>query len=158
MTTTIDTVTPLSSLSVLTHLRALAAEPSGSATDDWITTADKQAAYLNQLLADSSEAISAALSRLIPNLAVTQVDNLPVPGTSFWARCQWHIHIRANDPTDIQAVTVFHHLKHIIDHPLRREENASIGGDHWEAIADYFASCVTELHDVARRYEEAAHD
>ncbi len=85
---------------------------------------------------------------------VDYLDTLPAQGISFWTTGQWRIHVRTNDPADVQAFTVLHELKHIIDHPLRRGTTGSLGNLDWEAVADHFAARV--LSFSARRVTASA--
>lgn len=124
----------------LAALRALAVEPFHSATDMRRAT-DHQARLLGNLLPAPVTAIPAHLAALIPSVRVDYIDTMPVPGTALWSSGHWHIHIRASDPEDAQVFTVLHGLKHIIDHPLRRQLNA-LHASEWEALADYFARQV----------------
>lgn len=137
----------------LTALRAFA---TGSilSIDDALHTANNQATLLRDLLSAQAARIPISLAALIPNIIVEYIDNMPVPGTSFWGDGHWHIHIRTEDPIDFQSFTALHELKHIIDHPLRRQ-SASVTSDiDWEVLANHFAARV--LSFSARRVTASA--
>lgn len=140
MTTTTNGAMPTPSVGTLADLRAVAVEPSQSTTS-MFDAADCQAWLLWRLLPIPATRIPARLSELIPSVLIEYIDNLPVPGTAFWGNGHWQIHVRAGDPVDVQAFTVLHELKHIIDHPLRGQPN-SLGNADWEVLADYFAGQV----------------
>lgn len=138
MTITSNTMTTLaSSVAVLSVLRALAAGPPSSSAEA-LDVASKQAFLLQDLLTDSTNQIQVPLVTLIPDIVIEYIQDMPIPGTSFWGNGRWHIHICASDPTDFQSFTSLHQLKHIIDHPLRHATTALSDSD-WEASADHFA-------------------
>jgi hypothetical protein len=139
MNTTSDT-TLASDAAVLTALRALAAGPPGSIADA-LDAADRQATLLQSLLPNTVGLTPTSLTRLIPSIMIEHIDDIPVPGISFWATGRWHIHLRASDAADIQSFTVLHELKHIIDHPIRQRATGLSSVD-WEALADHFADRV----------------
>jgi len=158
MTTTPDDAIPTPSGRILADLRAVAVEPSLSTTS-WFYAADRQVALLQPMLPIPATRLPAHLADLIPSILVEYIDNLPVPGTVFWGNDHWHIHVRAADPAEAQAFTVLHELKHIIDHPLRRQPNLPDNTD-WEALADYFATQVLAQetrsdHDSATKNKRA---
>lgn len=137
MTITTSDAIPTSKVTLLATLRALAAEPPNSLTAMY-HAADRQARLVGSLLSTPVTGIPASLPTLISGTRVDYLD-IPVPGVAFWGNGHWHIHIRASDPIAAQAFTVLHELKHIIDHPLRRQPNVLSNAD-WEAIADHFAN------------------
>jgi Zn-dependent peptidase ImmA (M78 family) len=139
MNTTSDT-TLASDAAVLTALRALAAGPPGSIADA-LDAADRQATHLQGLLATTASLTATSLTRLIPSIMIEHIDDIPVPGISFWATSHWHIHLRASDPAGTQNFTMLHELKHIIDHPLRQRATGLSSVD-WEALANHFAARV----------------
>jgi hypothetical protein len=141
----------------LTALRALAGEPSESLTG-MLGAADRQAQLLRNLLPVLGDQIPTHLTELIPIILIDYIDSIPSAGISFWARGQWNIHVRASDSVDCQTFTVLHELKHIIDHPIRRQQPDLIRDVDWEMLADHFASRVlkirTESGPGVRRKEE----
>jgi hypothetical protein len=140
MNTTSDNTTLASDAAVLTALRALAAGPPGSIADA-LDAANRQAALLRDLLPGSVGQILTSLTGLIPSIMIEHIDDIPVPGISFWATGHWHIHLRASDPAGTQSFTVLHELKHIIDHPIRQRATGLSSVD-WEALANHFAARV----------------
>jgi len=149
MTITSDTMTTLASgVAVLTALRALAKRPAQSISEA-LDVADGQAMLLQDMLPGPASELPAQLATLIPSIVIEYVRDLPVPGTSFWATGRWHIHVRATDPTATHAFTLLHQLKHIIDHPVRRQIS-ELSSDDWEALANSFAArmLVSELSAV----------
>lgn len=136
MTTTTD-----DTAHTLAALRALAAKPFASFADA-LRASEAQAQLLSDLLAaHAGQPLFARHVDLIPTILVEQIDELPVAGLSFWGNGRWHIHIRATDASYIQNSAMLHELKHIIDHPVRRQPNALSDAD-WEALANHFAAQV----------------
>jgi hypothetical protein len=126
----------------LADLRALAPQPSASVAEAF-GAAERQAQLLRELLPRyPGNQIAGHLTELIPTIRVVYVDDIPVAGISFWGHGQWHIHVRASDPVDVQTLTVLHELKHIIDHPLRRNKPDLFSDDSWEVLAYHFAVFV----------------
>jgi hypothetical protein len=141
---------------ILAELRALAAQPPESVADAF-EAAERQARLLRDRLPEPIDSIAARLRELIPTIRVESVEDLPVAGISFWGRKQWHIQVRASDPIDVQTLTLLHELKHIIDHPLRREYPDLFSDDGWEALAYHFAVFVLAyepVHSGIKRKEE----
>jgi hypothetical protein len=138
--TTIRNNTAPSHTNPLAALRAITRESPNSLAEA-LDTAERQAEYLHGLFGDRAEQTPATLTDLIPTVTIERVDDLPVPGTSFWATGQWHIHLRAGDPKRMQVFTLLHQLKHIIDHPLRQRGD-QYSDSEWEVLADYFAHQV----------------
>jgi len=131
--------TPSVCTGTLAALRALAAEPPVSITNALRAT-DAQAQLLVDLMTPAyHQPLLGRHASLIPSVIVETIDDLPVPGTAFWAKRCWHIHIRASDPIDTQNFTVLHELKHIIDYPLRRKQPDRLSDSDWETLADHFA-------------------
>jgi hypothetical protein len=129
------------SAATLVALRALTEQPSQSLTD-LLHAADQQAELLQNLLPSAPGHILEHLTHLIPTIRIDYVDTIPVPGIAFWGNDTWHIHIRTNDPIDVQTFTGLHELKHIIDHPLRRQWPELLRDSDWEGVADHFAAGV----------------
>lgn len=125
----------------LAALRALALTPSEPLTG-MLHNAECQAQLLRHLLPIPANLNPHHLTGLIPSICVTYVDDMPSAGISFWGRQRWNIHVRASDPIDFQTFTVLHELKHIIDHPLRREQPDLFSELEWELLADRFAGEV----------------
>ncbi len=162
MTTATNDATPAG---LLATLRALAGQPSRS-LPNLLHAADQQAELLRKLLPSSPGHILEHLTCLIPSILVDYVDTLPVPGISFWGNDSWKIHIRAGDRLDAQTFTGLHELKHIIDHPLRRQQLYLLSHSDWEGLADYFAARVlaqetarptTKNHDLTGRQHIPPH-
>jgi hypothetical protein len=146
-TTTTDDSIRDSGAGMLTAMRALAVGPVMSIADA-LNTTEAQAQLLRDRLPLRADQLGVAdLISLVPGILVEHIDDLPVPGTSFWADGRWHIHIRASKPVDFQVFTAMHQLKHIIDHPLRRQPN-SLSDAEWEALANHFARHVLVIESV----------
>lgn len=131
---------PTSSSSLLATLRHLGREPADS-MEGMRRVAAAQAHTLRQALPSSLHEIPAGVSALIPSIVVEYIDHLPAAGISYWANHRWHIHVHKEDPTEVQALTVLHQLKRIIDHPLRQKDD-SLSEPEWNFLADYFAHRV----------------
>lgn len=129
------------STGTLAVLRALAIEPSQPLIH-LLHAAGDQAELLRRLLPTSPVLILEYLPVLFPSIVIEYVDTMPVPGISFWGNNRWHIHIRTSDPVDVRQLTALHELKHIIDHPLRRQQPDPLTDGDWEALADCFAAGV----------------
>ncbi|MGH4012986.1 MAG: ImmA/IrrE family metallo-endopeptidase [Pseudonocardiaceae bacterium] len=146
MTVTTNDANATSHLPLLTALRALAAEPNSTATMWHI--ADRQAQLVREhLLPVAPEQVAGSLMTLIPTLHITYVNDLPASGISFWARGQWHIHLRTGHRIELQLFTIMHEVKHIIDHPVRRKSNRR-SGINWESLANHFAAKVLVIESV----------
>lgn len=141
MTTATNDAALVSDAGTLAALRALAVEPSPPFAH-LLHAADQQAALLRNLLPSSTGHVLEHLTVLFPSIVIEYVDTMPVAGISFWGKGHWWIHIRARDPIDVQQVTALHELKHIIDHPLRRQQPDSLSDGDWERLADCFAAGV----------------
>lgn len=81
-----------------------------------------------------------------PNIRVSKRADLPASGYTDWYKPFWHVILNAHEPQVRQRFSLFHELKHVIDHPfvsscypstrmLSAERRA-------ELVADYFAACV----------------
>lgn len=147
MTTTTDDSIRDSSAGTLTALRTLAAGPVMSIADA-LSATEAQAQLLRNRLPPRADHLGVAdLISLVPGILVEHIDDLPVPGTSFWAGGRWRIHIRSSNPVDFQLFSALHQLKHIIDHPLRRQANSLSDGE-WEALANHFARHVLVIESA----------
>jgi hypothetical protein len=162
MTTAPNNTASISAVT-LTALRTLTEQPPQSLTD-LLHAADQQAKLLHNLLHNLLPStpghILERLTRLIPTIQIDYVDTMPVPGIAFWGNGTWHIHIRADNPIDVQLFAGLHELKHIIDHPLRRQRPELLSDSAWEGVADHFATEVlagesthttTQHHDPTGR-------
>jgi hypothetical protein len=146
-TTTTDDSIRDSGVGTLTALRTLAVGPVMSIADALSTTEAQAQLLRDQLPPRTGQLGVTDLINLVPGILVEHIDDLPVPGTSFWADGRWHIHIRASSPVDFQFFTALHQLKHIIDHPLRRQAN-SLSDAECEALANHFARHVLVIESV----------
>jgi hypothetical protein len=127
-------------LNALSELRALSPD-SATSFDALRMATRKQALLLAKVLRCSPEKIPSRIEALIPGIVITYVDDVPLPSITFWADKQWHMHVRANDPTQVQILTILQELKRIIDHRPRDRLTATTGKER-EALAKQFA------HDV----------
>jgi hypothetical protein len=109
---------------------------------DAFGAAERQAHLLRDLLPGPVDQLPRRITDLIPTIRVAYVDDIPLPGISFWAHKQWHIHVCASDPLDVQQLTILHELKHIIDHPLRRQHPNLFDDSGWEILAYHFGTAV----------------
>lgn len=121
---------------VLTKLRAFAITPYDLG-DAW-QIAEAQARALVALLPGPADRWPDTITELIPSIRVELVEYIPVPGTAFWGHGHWTIHLRTGDEPDQQRHALLHELKHIIDHPLRADQNL-LSAAEWESLADHFA-------------------
>lgn len=158
MTTTTNIV-PTPEAMTLTALRALAAKPPDSMADA-LQVAERQARLLHERLAKKPEPMAERLTALIPRLWVGYVSDMPIDGIAFWNGEQWIINLRANDAIEDQQFSMLHLLKHIIDHPLRRDNPRLFDDADWAALADHFAKrAMTRQRTVedggTKRKEEA---
>jgi hypothetical protein len=136
MTTLTNNVHPAHE-EILHRIRAQAIWPAQS-TDDLLDIADRQAQLLRDLLPASVERLPARLAEVMPELVITYADDIPWSDTSFRRGEHWHIHVRATDPADVQALTVLHELKSIIDRSLHHDVTNARGGKR-TALAQRFA-------------------
>lgn len=131
----------------LAALRNISRRPAKS-MDAMRRVTTKQADLLRQLLPGTARQASVHITSLIPTVVVESVARLPVPGITYWANRQWHIHVRESDSDGERTFTVLHQLKQIIDHPIRRA-SATFSDADWESQARHFAYRVLAREAVA---------
>lgn len=80
------------------------------------------------------------------NIKVTQRSDLPTSGWTDWFKPHWLIFVNANEPQVRQRFSLFHELKHVLDHPVidgaYPPTNPHSAEQRAELICDYFAACV----------------
>ena len=81
-----------------------------------------------------------------PNLRVSKRSDLPASGLAVWYKPHWQVYLNAHEPSVRQRFSLFHELKHVLDHPVigscyPSATNAS-SEKRAELVADYFAACV----------------
>lgn len=81
-----------------------------------------------------------------PNVLVSRRRDLPASGYTDWYKPHWHVFLNAHEPEVRQRFSLFHELKHVIDHPFIGScypSTKTLSADkRAELIADYFAACV----------------
>jgi predicted transcriptional regulator len=101
--------------------------------------------------------------RAFPNVRVSKRSDLPASGYTDWYKPYWRVYLNANEPSVRQRFSLFHELKHVIDHPFID----SCYPAHWnvssskraELVADYFAACVLMPKRFVRSaYFQGQHD
>ena len=85
-------------------------------------------------------------STAFPNLRVSKRSDLPASGLAVWYKPHWQVYLNAHEPSVRQRFSLFHELKHVLDHPVigscyPSATNAS-SEKRAELVADYFAACV----------------
>lgn len=103
----------------------------------------------NRLLAECGVAEPGTPSEIINsfnNLEVSTRADLPTSGYANWFKPTWVIYLNAHEPLVRQRFSLFHELKHVLDHtyidgcyPATRTTSTE---KRAEQIADYFAACV----------------
>lgn len=82
----------------------------------------------------------------LPRLRVVDAHDIPASGSTHWQDGQWVVTLNAREPATRRRFSLFHELKHIIDHPARRllyqDPSATRAYVRTEYVADYFAGCV----------------
>lgn len=103
-----------------------------------------------------------------PNIRVSKRTDLPASGYTDWYKPYWHVILNAHEPQVRQRFSLFHELKHVIDHPYIGSCYPStrlLSADkRAELVADYFAACVlmpkravkTEFFHGRQQVEELA--
>jgi Zn-dependent peptidase ImmA (M78 family) len=80
----------------------------------------------------------------------------PTSGSTHWTRDAWLIALKTDDAPVRQRFSLFHELKHIIDHPLRGvlypPQRGWSAARKVERVADYFAACVLMPKRLVKRY------
>ena len=115
-----------------------------------------------ELQANRLRELSGLFDGAVPVDLVDQLDRItvryqriPTSGLTYWDGHTWVIGINRSEPIARQRFTLFHELKHIIDHGRAdRLYTAQIDDDRArqaERAADYFAGCVLMPKRLVRR-------
>ena len=83
-------------------------------------------------------------------------ETTPASGSTHWTNGAWLIALREDDAPARQRFSLFHELKHVIDHPMRSylyppERNWSTERKV-ERVAEYFAACVLMPKQLVKRH------
>ncbi len=110
----------------------------------WV--AERQAARLLSACGIDGAGTPSEIISALPNLKVSTRTDLPASGYTDWYKPHWLIFLNAHEAPTRRRFSLFHELKHILDHPFidsaypaTRTANAD---KRAEQIADYFAACV----------------
>lgn len=111
-----------------------------------LAVTERQALRLLELSDVNGPPVPERVAAELPRLLVTRSGRLGHSGASAWEHGRWRIVINANDSRLRQRFSIFHELKHILDHPFSRQLYGAIDGherDDWvELVCDFFAGCV----------------
>lgn len=108
--------------------------------------AELQANRLLQLADVSEPPVPEEVVAALPRLQVERLASIPVSGSTHWTRGRWLIVLNESESLPRQRFSLFHELKHVLDHqhiaylyPPTRQLGAH---ERAEQMADYFAACV----------------
>lgn len=131
--------------SLLRDLRRLA--PNRPMTHvEALRVAELQANRLLEWRGVTAPAVPDAIARRFPRVRIEPVYPMPTAGATRWHGGHWQIILNAGDGETRQRFSMFHELKHIIDHTIAAFAYPAIGDmtshERRESIAEYFAACV----------------
>lgn len=111
-----------------------------------LAVTERQALKLLELSSVGQPPVPERVAAELPRVQVTRSHRIGHSGASAWEQGRWRIVLNANDSRLRQRFSLFHELKHIIDHPFARQLYGAIDAgerDEWiETVCDYFAGCV----------------
>jgi Zn-dependent peptidase ImmA (M78 family) len=91
----------------------------------------------------------------LPFVRVIVRPNLPVSGLANWSKPHWLIVLNADEPLVRRRYSLFHELKHAIDHEgisyLYADNATHNASERGELVADYFAACVLMPKRLVKR-------
>lgn len=133
------TSTPPKDLLLL--LRLIESTPDGDT--DWADHCTTQQAVVLRLQLPRGNATNLPMLSALVGISIEVLPDMPVDGSAFRAHGRWHIHVSASLNPAAQLRTALHELKHIIDHPMRRQTGAAGFSDaDYERQAAFFADLV----------------
>lgn len=96
------------------------------------------------------------------NVKVSRRGDLPTSGYTDWYKPYWHVYLNAGEPDVRQRFSLFHELKHVIDHPFiggcYPTTTSTSSDKRAELVCDYFAACVLMPKRLVKRaYFEGTH-
>lgn len=107
---------------------------------------ERQALRLLELSKVNAPPVPERVAADLPRVQVTRSARLGHSGASAWGQGRWRIVLNSNDSRLRQRFSLFHELKHIIDHPFAGQLYGAVEvheREDWvEQICDYFAGCV----------------
>lgn len=108
--------------------------------------AERQALRLLELTGVTAPPVPERVASELPRVQVLHSARIGHSGASAWEQGRWRIVLNANDSRLRQRFSLFHELKHVVDHPFARQLYGAIDEherDEWiELVCDYFAGCV----------------
>ncbi|MFN8103913.1 MAG: ImmA/IrrE family metallo-endopeptidase [Acidimicrobiia bacterium] len=111
-----------------------------------LSVTERQALRLLELTGVNAPPVPERVAGELPRVQVIRSARIGHSGASAWEQGRWRIVLNANDSRLRQRFSLFHELKHILDHPFARQLYGAVDGherDDWiELVCDYFAGCV----------------
>lgn len=111
-----------------------------------LSITERQALRLLELTGVTTAPVPERVVGELPRVQVLRSGRIGHSGASAWEQGRWRVVLNANDSRLRQRFSLFHELKHIIDHPFARQLYGGIDEherDDWiELVCDYFAGCV----------------
>lgn len=108
--------------------------------------AERQALRLLELTAVTGPPVPERILHELPRIEVTRSGRIGASGAAAWESGRWRIVLNGNDSRLRQRFSLFHELKHIIDHRFASQLYGAIDPhehDDWiESVCDYFAGCA----------------
>jgi Zn-dependent peptidase ImmA (M78 family) len=129
--------------SVIVQLRALM--PARALTlPESMRIAELQATRLLALSDVKSPPVSESVVLDLPRISVERYDPLPMSGYTHWSKGRWQIVLNGAEPTVRIRFSLFHELKHVLDHPfVSVAYQRMTDPEAWaEQVCHYFAGCV----------------
>lgn len=104
---------------------------------------ERQAERLLRLAGITEAPVSEKIITELPGVSVHYRSGIPVSGSCHWTGKYWIIETNGDEPPVQQRFTLFHELKHIVDHGQPSDlATDCFGFEVRELLADVFASCV----------------
>jgi Zn-dependent peptidase ImmA (M78 family) len=139
--------------SVLASLRSMV-PPRRLQFTEALRIAEWQASRLLALSDIDHEPVPGELVSSLPRIRI-QYRDLPTSGLSFWDGKMWVVCLNRSEPTTRCRFTLFHELKHIIDHGrtglLYAGSQRHSADEQAEQAADYFAGCALVPRQFLKR-------
>lgn len=130
--------------SVLAGLRSLIPRRALS-IQEALELTERQATWLLRHFEITDPAVPIELITQLPRIRLRLNAGIPVSGSAHWDGHSWVLTVNSTEPLVRQRFSLFHELKHVIDHPLLNHLTAIEGFDDAavrERLADHFAACV----------------
>lgn len=104
--------------------------------------AERQANRLLELTNVDSPSVPSDTVAGLPRITVETVPNLGPSGVSIWTGGRWLLQLNSDDHPLRQRFSLFHELKHVIDHADHDLLHRTEAVEDIESLCDYFAACA----------------